>query len=151
MLPRGAGHPHALIAVSVDTKIEEGARKAPSFALWAAIVAIIALAGGAGLVLPHLIQSADPISPAIAREYAQCHADSCRTGSLIPEIFKLGEPRAATEQRLATAGYEDRNGFYAKPAHSDVPGCDLSYYVVTRYDKSGALMLAFGEVASTCK
>lgn len=137
--------------MSSDTNIEEGARKAPSFALAATLGTIVALALGAGLALPHLVQAADPISPAIARAYAQCHAASCRTGSLIPEIFTKGEPRTTTEKRLATAGYEDRDGFYAKPARSDVPGCELSYYVVPRYDTSDALILAFGEVASTCK
>lgn len=131
--------------------MKEGARKAPSFALRITLGAIVALALGAGLALPHLVQAADPISPVIARDYALCHAASCRTGSLIPEIFQFGEPRAATERRLATAGYEDRNGFYAKPARSEVPGCDLNYYVVPRYDTTDTLILAFGEVASTCK
>jgi hypothetical protein len=141
-----------VIVTDTATNMKEGARKAPSFALWGGVIAgIIVLASGSGVLLfQGMAQAADPISPAIARGYADCHTSSCRTGSLIPEIFTKGETRSVAEQRLATAGYENRDGFYAKPAPSDVPGCKLNYYVVPRYDTTDVLIMAFGEVASTC-
>lgn len=131
--------------------MKEGARKAPSFALWITVSAIVVVAGGAGYLLPQLIRPADPISPAIERGYAQCHASTCRTGSLIPDVFARGEVKAAVELRLSSAGYQPRAGYFAKPApKQQVPGCTLSYYVVPRYDTAGGLTMAFGEVADSC-
>lgn len=151
MLPRGAGHPYALIVSDSATNMKEGARKAPSFVIWAAIGVIVAVLFGAStLLLQTFARAADSITPAIEREYARCHEPSCRTGSLIPEIFATGEARADVEQRLATAGYEARDGYHAKSAPHSVPGCDVNYYVITRYDNAGGLSLGFGEVASTC-
>ena len=160
MLPRRERHPHAVALHEAGTDSKEGARKAPSFALWAGIV-VFGLLMAIAIGLPGLMvaaeKGADPIHELARSAGGNCPPGTCRT-SLVPKFFAHGETRESVDRRLRDAGYgvRDATTYYKEEFYNprrylfDTLACEVLYVVEVQFDDTAHLVGATGDADGGC-
>jgi hypothetical protein len=114
----------------------------------------IAILGAGRLAAVISALSADPIASLIDDAKPNCGSGECIT-SLVPQVFALGDQRAAVEQRLAKSGYTGRDGRYHRqvtfrPDFLSTRVCDVSYAIALSFDGSDRLTGATGDPDGSC-
>lgn len=142
------------------TDSKEGARKAPSFALWAGIVGF-GLLMAIAIDLPGLMVAAekggDPLHELARRAGGNCAPGTCRT-SLVPKFFAPGETRDSVDRRLRDSGYKvhDATTYYKEEFYNpsrhlfDTLACEVLYVVDVQFDEAAHLVGATGDADSGC-
>ena len=127
---------------------KEGYQRYPSF-----LFALSALGiGRVAAVVASL--TADPLSSLIHEAELNCGHDECIT-SLVPNVFALGDRRAAVELRLGKAGYVGGDGRYDRletfrPDFLSTRVCEVFYVIALSFDDSGRLTTATGDPDGYC-
>jgi hypothetical protein len=136
--------------------MNEGARKAPFFFVWASVLVVGAgLVGVAAMLLPDVM--ADPASGLVKGVTRNCPLGTCRV-SLVPQVFASGDSHSDVDRRLTEAGYDfDGNRYFnwetfavPAPASSASLACDVVYYVAVEFDQDDRLVSAIGDPDAGC-
>lgn len=169
MLPRGAGHPHAL-SRDGQQAIKESAWWNPALSFFVAgLKGLVVLVSMLVLLVvgwlnwwwwrPDLF--VNPISRQVhmgflaCRDAGLCPAKGSGWQSLVPEFFAIGETREAVTERIHDAGFNDwvteadRDNYQAAGASFDPFPCSQIYNLEATFDEADRLLTARSSFSGT--